>query len=145
MLWRAVGARTPWSSASGSRLHTGAAFRADAEESPASKRVGARDGDTFGPVLNRVASLLAVVHGGQILLSGATRELVQDALPPDVSLRDLGRHRLRDLRRPERLFQLLHPDLPNLPLDLSEMPQLNTLGAQPINLHKYDQLLSGGT
>jgi len=43
------------------------------------------------------------------------------------------------------LHQLLHPDLPNLPLDLSEMPQLNTLGAQPINLHQYDQLLSGGT
>jgi hypothetical protein len=43
------------------------------------------------------------------------------------------------------LHQLLHPDLPNPRLDLSAQPQLNTIGAQPINLHQYDQLLSGGS
>jgi predicted ATPase/class 3 adenylate cyclase/Tfp pilus assembly protein PilF len=87
-----------------------------------------RDDDYFGPALNRVARLLSVAHGGQILLSGATRELVQDALPPQVTLRDLGRHPLRDLQRLERLFQLLHPDLP------ADFPPLPSLGALSNNL-----------
>ncbi|HEX9374333.1 MAG TPA: adenylate/guanylate cyclase domain-containing protein, partial [Roseiflexaceae bacterium] len=62
----------------------------------------ARDGDYFGAPLNRVARLLAVGHGGQTLLSAAAWELARDHLPPDVELRDLGEHRLRDLTRPER-------------------------------------------
>ena len=49
-----------------------------------------RDGDYFGPALNRVARLLEVCHAGQVLLSGATRELVQDSLPRDAALKDLG-------------------------------------------------------
>src|SRR5262245_1844483 len=64
-----------------------------------------RGGDYFGPTLNRVARLLAAAHGGQILLSMVTAELVRDHLPPDLRLRDLGPHRLRDLTRPERIFQ----------------------------------------
>jgi len=71
-----------------------------------------RDGDYFGPVLNRVARLLAAGHGGQILLSLATAELVRDELPTDAELRDLGDHRLKDLTRPERIFQFVAPDLP---------------------------------
>src|SRR5262245_22338908 len=70
-----------------------------------------RDGDYFGQPLNRVARLLAIGHGGQVLLSAATQELVRDNLPPDVSLTDLGEHRLKDLGRPETVFQLGHPEL----------------------------------
>ena len=49
-----------------------------------------RDGDYFGPVVNRIARLEAVAHGGQVLVSGVTAELLSDALPAGVSLRDLG-------------------------------------------------------
>jgi predicted ATPase/class 3 adenylate cyclase len=90
-------------------LHTGAA-----EE---------REGDYFGPPLNRVARLLDAGHGGQILLSLATQELAQDRLPEGVSLRDLGEHRLPGLNRPERIFQLVAPDLP------AKFPPLRTPGA----------------
>jgi predicted ATPase len=79
-------------------LHTGTALE--------------REGDYLGPALNRVARLLAAAHGGQILLSRATQELVREDLPEGASLRDLGTHRLKDLQQPEHLFQLLHPSLP---------------------------------
>src|SRR5258706_9881350 len=64
-----------------------------------------RASDYFGPSLNRTARLLAVAHGGQILLSLVTAELVRDHLSPDLTLRDLGVYRLRDLTRPEQIFQ----------------------------------------
>lgn len=81
----------------------------------------ARDADYFGQPLNRVARLLSAGHGGQILLTLATQELIRDTLPPDVSLEDLGAHRLRDLARSEQVFQLLHPDL------LAAFPPLKSL------------------
>ena len=62
-----------------------------------------RDGDYFGPVVNRAARLMAVGHGGQVLCSSATAELVGDAA---MSLIDLGEHRLRDLDRPMHVFQV---------------------------------------
>ena len=71
----------------------------------------ARAGDYFGPTLNRVARLLAAGHGGQVLLSRATRDLVHAALPPGVGLLDLGEHRLKDLRDAERIYQATAPDL----------------------------------
>ncbi len=80
-----------------------------------------RDNDYFGQSLNRVARLLSAGHGRQTLLSLATQELTRDALPPDTSLQDMGTHSLRDLSRPERVFQLLHPALP------SEFPALKSL------------------
>jgi predicted ATPase len=95
-------------------LHTGAA-----EE---------RDGDYFGPPVNRVARLLSAGHGGQVLLSLPTQELVRDQLPAGTSLMDLGERRLKDLFRPERIFQLLAPELP------SEFPPLRTLDAYRNNL-----------
>jgi predicted ATPase/class 3 adenylate cyclase len=95
-------------------LHTGAAE--------------AHDGDYFGPPLNRVARLLAVGHGGQVLLSLATAELVRDTLAPEVRLHDLGTHRLKDLTRPEQLFQAIVPDLP------AAFSPLTTLDAHPHNL-----------
>ena len=79
--------------------------------------------DYRGTAVNRCARLRAVAHGGQVLLSGATYELVRELLPPEVSLRDLGAHRLKDLTRPERVFQLLHP---NLPADFLPLKSLDT-------------------
>jgi predicted ATPase/class 3 adenylate cyclase len=85
-------------------------------------------GDYFGPPLNRVARLLGAGHGGQVLLSAAAHELARDALPAGAALADLGEHRLKDLYRPERVFQLRHPDLP------SAFPPLRTLAGRPNNL-----------
>ncbi len=65
-----------------------------------------RDGDFFGPAVNRVARLAAVAHGGQVLVSGTTAQLLSDTVPKHTSLRDLGAHRLRDLSQPEHVFQL---------------------------------------
>jgi len=87
-----------------------------------------RDEDYFGPPLNRVARLLSAGHGGQVLLSGATQALVRDTLPEAVGLRDLGERRLKDLTRPEQIFQLEAADLPR------EFPPLRTLDARPHNL-----------
>ena len=69
-------------------------------------------GDYLAAPLNRLARLLAVGHGGQILLTQAVQQLSRGALPPGAAVRDLGEHRLRDLLEPEHVFQLLHPDLP---------------------------------
>ncbi|MCC6174427.1 MAG: adenylate/guanylate cyclase domain-containing protein [Chloroflexi bacterium] len=87
-----------------------------------------RDGDYFGPALNRAARILSGGHGGQVLLSLVTSELVRDVLPKDVTLLDLGEHRLKDLIRPERVFQVVALDLP------SEFPPLICLDARPNNL-----------
>jgi class 3 adenylate cyclase len=87
-----------------------------------------RDGDYFGPPLNRVARLLSAGYGGQVLFSLPTYEMVRDQLQPDVGLWDLGERRLKDLFRPERVFQLVAPGLP------SEFPPLRTLEASPNNL-----------
>jgi predicted ATPase/class 3 adenylate cyclase/Tfp pilus assembly protein PilF len=87
-----------------------------------------RDGDYFGPPVNRVARLLSAAHRGQVLLSLPTQELVRDQLPAETTLRDLGEYRLKDLFRPERVYQLLAPKLP------SEFPPLRTLDAFRNNL-----------
>jgi TolB-like protein/Flp pilus assembly protein TadD len=73
-----------------------------------------RDGDYFGPTLNRVARLLAIGHGGQTLMTQATHDLARDHLPPGVDMRALGEHLLKDLPRPEHVFQLCHPALAQL-------------------------------
>ena len=74
--------------------------------------VEARDGDYVGLPLSRVARLLSAGHGGQVLLSLATQELVREHLPPEVALHSLGEHRLKDLSYPEQIYQLAAPDLP---------------------------------
>src|SRR5512143_1826514 len=88
----------------------------------------ARAGDFYGPSLNRAARLMAVAHGGQTLLSTTTADLVRDQLPAQASLKDLGEHRLKDLVRPEHVFQLVHPALP------SDFPPLRSVDAFPNNL-----------
>ena len=87
-----------------------------------------RAGDYYGAAVNRCARLRATAHGGQILLSQTTADLVRSTLPEQVSQRDLGEHRLRDLVEPERIYQLLHPDLP------PDFPPLRSLDAYPHNL-----------
>jgi len=63
-------------------------------------------GDYYGSAVNRAARLRAIAHGGQTVLSGSTFELVQDHLPRGVTVTDMGAHRLKDLTRPEHVFQL---------------------------------------
>src|SRR6516164_2756483 len=78
--------------------------------------------------LNRCARLMAAGHGGQVLISGATAQLVRDDLPAGCALVDLGEHRLRDLARPVRIFQLTGPGL------RAEFPPVRTLAAFAGNL-----------
>jgi predicted ATPase/class 3 adenylate cyclase len=82
----------------------------------------------FGTALYRCARLMAIGHGGQTLVSDATSQLVRDSLPTGASLQDEGTHRLKDLASPERVWQLIHPDLP------AEFPPLRSLGGVPNNL-----------
>ena len=70
-----------------------------------------RDGDYFGSVVNRTARIMSIAHGGQILLSAGTAELVSEGLPEGVTLRDLGEHRLKGLLSPERILQVMAPGL----------------------------------
>ena len=72
-----------------------------------------RDGDYFGPPLNRCARLLSTGHGGQILISSATEQLLKDVDMGSAALVDLGAHRLKDLDREERVYQVTHSDLPD--------------------------------
>jgi predicted ATPase/class 3 adenylate cyclase/tetratricopeptide (TPR) repeat protein len=95
-------------------LHTGSA--------------GERDGDYFGPAVNRVARLLAIGHGGQVLVSGTAADLLQGVMPQQSSLRDLGAQRLKDLARPEQVYQLVAPDLEQA------FPPLLSLDRLPNNL-----------
>lgn len=87
-----------------------------------------RDGDYFGPAVNRVARLLAVGHGRQVLVSGMTADLLRGLLPPETSLLDLGSHRLKDLAEPECVSQLLAPAL------AVEFPPLRSLDILANNL-----------
>jgi predicted ATPase/class 3 adenylate cyclase len=93
-------------------------------------------GDDYGGFeVNRAARIAASGHGGQIVLSEATRALVADALPEGVAVRDLGRHALRDVPHPEHLFQI---DVPGL---RSEFPALRsataTVGDLPSRLTSF--------
>lgn len=111
-------AGTPWPTsrpfAVRMALHTGAATW--------------RQGDYYGSDVNRAARLRSAAHAGQILLSRATAEAARGRLPSEASTRDLGLHRLKDLSGPERIYQLMHPDLPG------EFPALQTLDQRRHNL-----------
>jgi predicted ATPase/class 3 adenylate cyclase len=86
----------------------------------------ARDGDYFGTSVNRAARVAAAAHGGQILASAATADLVRDELTPEVGLVDLGEHRLRDLGRPEHVYQLIVSGLDQAFAPLRSMDVLPT-------------------
>ena len=79
-----------------------------------------REGDYYGSAVNRCARLRNLAHGGQTLLTQVTYDLVNEFLPLNVGLRDLGEHILKDLKRPERVYQLITPGVP------SDFPALRT-------------------
>ena len=89
------------------------------------------DGDYFGPALNRVARLMAAGHGGQILVSSASQRLLVESLPDGVALRSHGVHHLKDLDRPEEIFQVVLGDAPEefAPLRTVE-PESSLLAAE---------------
>jgi predicted ATPase/class 3 adenylate cyclase len=85
-------------------------------------------GNYVGLDVHRAARIAAAGHGGQVLLSQATRDLAEHELPEGAVMRDLGAHRLKDLQHAERLYQLMLPGLP------SDFPPLKSLDARPHNL-----------
>jgi predicted ATPase/class 3 adenylate cyclase len=101
-------------------IHTGAAQAGAIEE---------RAGGYVGYLtLTRVQRVMSTAHGGQVLLSNPTAELVRGELPTDASLRDMSEHRLKGLLNPEHLWQLIAPDL------RQDFPPLQSLNAIPNNL-----------
>lgn len=85
-----------------------------------------RDGDFFGPPMNRTARLMSAAHGGQVLVSLVTERLA--GAVAGISLQDLGEHRLRDLAKPERIYQLMSDGL------TSSFPELRSPDLVPNNL-----------
>src|SRR5215510_6049383 len=120
------------------------AVHASLSEAGARLRMGLHTGEPrstsagyVGLDVHRAARLCAAGHGGQVLLSDATRVLVESTLPPSVSLRDLGEYHLKDIQRPERIFQLVIEGLPDT------FPPLRTLNAYPNNLPVQTTTLIG--
>src|SRR5439155_12670271 len=102
---------------------------------PIRVRIGVHTGEAplvseeyIGVDVHHAARVAAAAHGGQVVVSDATRSLVEAALPAHLTLRDLGLHRLKDLARPERLYQLVIDGAPNT------FPALRTLDSTPNNL-----------
>jgi predicted ATPase/class 3 adenylate cyclase len=87
-----------------------------------------REGDYFGPTVNRVARLMSIGHGGQVLISDAVREQIRALIPKDAELTDLGLRRLKDLMRPEHVWQVTIAGLP------ADFAPLTSLDARPNNL-----------
>ncbi len=87
-----------------------------------------KSNDYFGPTLNRVARIMGAASGGQTLISAATKDFVEGSLPQGVELRDLGKHRLRDLKEEEHIFQVISPGL------VSYFPPIKSLSPRVTNL-----------
>ncbi|MEA2552753.1 MAG: hypothetical protein QOJ65_929, partial [Fimbriimonadaceae bacterium] len=87
-----------------------------------------RDGDYYGPGVNRCARMRGAAHGGQILISHAVQQAIKDSLPFGCSVMNLGEHRFRDLLEPERVYQLLADGLPR------DFPALKSIDASRNNL-----------
>ena len=90
-----------------------------------------------GMDVHRAARIMAAAHGGQILVSDATRALVSRGMPAGASLRDLGEHRLKDLPAPERLYQVTAEGLE------TEFPPPSTIDSTPNNLPLSTSALVG--
>ena len=86
------------------------------------------EGNYMGPTIIRTARLRAIAHGGQVVISTVTRDLAIDQLGSDIELVALGTHRLKDLARPEDVWQLADPALP------TQFPPLRSLDSVPNNL-----------
>jgi predicted ATPase/class 3 adenylate cyclase len=101
-----------------------------------------RDGDYFGPVVNRVARLLEVANGGQVVASGSVAGLIDLSRMDGVTLADLGQHRLRDLASPERIHALHHPALPRVTTAIRTLDTVpNNIPAQVSSFVGRDQEL----
>jgi predicted ATPase/class 3 adenylate cyclase len=87
-----------------------------------------------GMDVHRAARIAAAGHGGQVLLSATTRALVEAALPDGVALRDLGSHRLKDLKQPEHLAQL---NIAELPHEFPPIRSLETPSTLPVELTSF--------
>jgi predicted ATPase/class 3 adenylate cyclase len=131
----AVFANAPDAVAATARAQQALAGHSWPDDAPVRVRMGLHTGEGrlggdnyIGIDVHRAARIAASAHGGQVVVSDATRSLTQENLPHGVSLRTLGAHRLKDLATPERLFQL---DIAGLP---AEFPALRTLDARPNNL-----------
>lgn len=98
-----------------------------------------RNDDYFGPVLNRVSRISSSAHGGQTLLSELTSNLLRDDLPPGITLREIGELHLRNLSRPEYIFQAVIDGLPN------DFPPLRASATLPNNLPPQSTRLIGRT
>ena len=105
------------------------------DDKPIRVRIGLHTGEApivgneyIGLDVHHAARVAAAAHGGQVVLSDVTRSLVESSLPKDLTLRDLGMHRLKDLARAERLFQLVIEGAPDT------FPALRTLDSTPNNL-----------
>ncbi len=85
-------------------------------------------GDYYGSAVNRAARLRAIAHGGQTVMSGSTWELIQDSPPQGATITDMGEHALKDLTRPEHVYQLNPSGLP------TDFPPLASLDAVANNL-----------
>ena len=83
-----------------------------------------RGHDYYGQALNRAARIMSVAHGGQVLLSSITAEVIRERLPADTRLKDLGEYHLKDLIRPEHLYQLIAEDLKQ---DFPDIQSFNVL------------------
>lgn len=106
--------------------------------------------DYVGLAVHQAARISAAAHGGQVLLSATSQDLIAEELPPSASLRDLGPHRLKDFARPERLFQLCHPSLdaefpPARSMDVRRHnlpPQLTSFIGREREIDEVSKLLS---
>jgi predicted ATPase/class 3 adenylate cyclase len=94
-------------------------------------------GNYVGLDVHRAARIGAAGHGGQVLLSQTTHDLVESELPDGIGLRDLGEHQLKDMRRPERIYQAVLPGLP------ADFPPLRTLDHHAHNLPEQPTPLLG--
>jgi class 3 adenylate cyclase len=93
--------------------------------------VGAGGADYVGIDVNRAARIAALGHGGQVLVSEASSVLMENVLPSDVSIRDLGRHRVKDIDRPEHIYDLVIDGLSaDFPVLMSRDPQATNLPSQ---------------
>jgi predicted ATPase/class 3 adenylate cyclase/tetratricopeptide (TPR) repeat protein len=93
-----------------------------------------RDGDYFGPVVNRCARVLTLANGSQILITGTVADALRDRPVEEVTVEPLGEHRLRDLSQPERVARICHPDLPHHEIPLRS---LETAGNLPVQLTSF--------
>ena len=98
-------------------------------------------GDYWGMDVHRAARIAGSAHGGQVVLSGVTAELVRPGLPPDVDLVDLGFHHLKDLVEPEHLYQLAAEGLPH---DFPALRSLGTSSSLPHPGHPAGGTRTGG-